>query len=108
MKLKQNDQIVVISGKNKGKKGKITKVLQKQNKVVVEKINIVTKHIKKRENKAGEKIQFEAPIHASNVIVICPNCNKATRVGYKILGNKKKERICKKCKETLDHETKSH
>lgn len=102
MKIKLNDQVVVISGKSKGKKGKIMRILRKADTVVVEKINIVTKHVKKRENRPGEKIQFEAPIHVSNVMVICPHCNKPTRVKYKKLENKKKERICRKCKETLD------
>lgn len=101
MKLKLKDQVQVITGKDKGKKGAITKLLQKQNKIVVEKVNIRTKHIKKTTEKPGSKIQFEAPIDASNVMVICPNCNKASRVGYKKL-EKGKERICKKCKETLD------
>lgn len=102
MKIKVNDHIIVITGKDKDKKGKIVKVMSKQNKVVVEKINLKTKHIKKTQQKAGERIQFEAPINASNVMVICPHCNKKTRVGYKKLATDKKQRICKKCKETLD------
>lgn len=106
MKLKIKDQVQVITGKDKGKKGAITKLLKKQNKIVVEKVNIRTKHIKKTAEKAGSKIQFEAPINASNVMVICPNCTKSSRVGYKKLENGKKERICKKCKETLDTKAK--
>lgn len=106
MKLKLNDQIQVIAGKDKGKKGTIMKVLSKHNKIVVEKINIKTKHIKKTAQKAGEKIQFEAPIDASNVAVLCPSCNKRTRVGYKKLENNKKQRICKKCNESLEKITK--
>ena len=102
MKLKLQDQVFVTTGKDKGKKGAITRILRKQNKIVVEKVNIKTKHIKKTTEKAGEKIQFEAPIDASNVMIICPNCKKTTRVGYKKLEKGKKERICKKCTETLD------
>ncbi len=101
MKVKLNDQIVVISGKDKGKKGKIMKVMSNKEKVVVEKVNIRTKHIKKRSDKPGEKIQFEAPIHVSNVMVLCPKCGKKTRIGYKKLDKQKKQRICKKCKETI-------
>lgn len=101
MKVKINDQVVVLAGKDKGKKGKIIKVLKKQDAVVVEKVAIRTKHIKKRENKAGEKIQFEAPVHVSNVMMVCPKCGKAARLGYKKLENNKKQRICKKCKEAV-------
>lgn len=106
MKLKLNDQVVVITGKDKGKKGRITKILRKRNKVVVEKINIATKHAKKTAEKAGQKIQFEVPIDASNVMVLCPRCRKRTKVGYKKLGTGKKQRICKKCKESIDQERK--
>lgn len=102
MKVKLNDQVAIIAGKEKGKKGKIMKVLRKQDKIVVEKINIRTKHIKKKENKPGERIKFEAPMHVSNVMLICPHCEKATRVGYKKLTSGKKQRICKKCKEGVD------
>lgn len=101
MKIKSNDEVVILAGKDKGKKGKVLKVLVKQQAVVVEKVNIRTKHIKKRENKPGEIIKFEAPIDISNVMLICPKCGKAARVGYKKLTNKKKQRICKKCKEAV-------
>ncbi len=106
MKLKQHDQVAVIAGKDKGKSGQITKVYRKAEKIVVEKVNIRTKHIKKTQQKAGEIIKFEAPIHASNVMVVCNGCSKLTRVGYKKLENGKKERICKKCKASLDSKEK--
>lgn len=102
MKIKLNDKVAVITGKDKGKTGNVMRVLSKQNSVVVEKINLKTKHIKKTTQKAGEKIQFEGPVNVSNVMLICPNCSKKTRVGYNKLENKKKQRICKKCKETVD------
>ena len=102
MKIKNDDNVLVIAGKDKGKTGKVIKILRKQEKIVVEKINLRTKHIKKTKEKAGEKIQFEAPISISNVQVKCPGCDKKTRVGYKKLENGKKERICKKCKANLD------
>jgi len=104
MKLKISDQVQVITGKDKGKKGKIIKIDRKKNRIVVEKVNIRTKHIKKTNERPGEKIQFEAAIDASNVMVICPHCNKKTRIGYKKLENNKKQRICKKCKESLEKE----
>ncbi|MEK7085962.1 MAG: 50S ribosomal protein L24 [Patescibacteria group bacterium] len=106
MKVQLNDQVAIIAGKDKGKKGKIMKVLRKQDAVVVEKINIRTKHINKKENKPGERIKFEAPVHVSNVMLICPHCGKLTRVGYKKLTKGKKQRICKKCKEGVDKITK--
>ena len=107
MKLKAKDTVKVIAGKDKGKTGKVMRIFRNQNKIVVEKVNILTKHIKKTAQKPGEKITFEAPFDASNVMVICPHCKKTTRVGYKKLKSGKKERTCKKCKETLDQETKA-
>ncbi len=105
MKLKINDKVVVITGKDKGKEGKIIKILRKQNKVVVEKVNMRTKHIKKTQNKAGEKITFEAAIDASNVMLICPQSGKRTRIGYKKTEKGKKERISKKSNQSIDKVT---
>ncbi|MCD6109175.1 50S ribosomal protein L24 [bacterium] len=102
MKVKTSDKVLVITGKDRNKTGKITRVINKLNKVVVEKVNMRTKHIKKTQTAPGSKIQFEAAINASNVQVICPNCQKATRVGYKKLESGKKQRMCKKCGESLD------
>ena len=102
MKVKLNDKVMVISGKAKGKQGKVIRVVAKNNKIVVEKLNMRTKHVKKTSTRPGEKIQFEAPMDSSNVVIVCPACSKPTRAGYKILDNAKKERICKKCKESLD------
>ncbi|MFA5947357.1 MAG: 50S ribosomal protein L24 [Candidatus Gracilibacteria bacterium] len=106
MKLHLNDQIEVIAGKDKGKKGKIIKVNVKKNKIVVEKINIRTKHIKKTKEKRGEIIHYEAPIDVSNAMIICPACGKKSRVGYKKLENNKKQRICKNCKESVETQDK--
>lgn len=106
MKLRLNDKVVVITGKDKGKTGLITKILSKQDKVIVEKVNIRTKHIKKTTEKAGERIQYEAPIHVSNVMLICPQTSKRTRVGYKKSKDGKKVRISKKSNEVIDTESK--
>lgn len=106
MKFKLDDQVVVIAGKDKGKTGKITKLLKKQGKIVVEKVNLRTKHIKKTAERAGEKIQYEAPIDASNVMLVCPKTKKRTRVGYKIEAGKK-VRISKKSGELLDTKPKA-
>lgn len=103
MKLKVNDQVMVIAGKDKGKSGKITKVDRKNNKVTVEKVNLRVKHVKKRQNQPGEKITFEAPLSASNVMVLDPKSGKPTRVQYKVLASGKKERIAVKSQSSLDN-----
>ncbi len=99
MKILSNDTVLVIAGKDKGKTGKVMRTLTKRDRIVVEKINIIVKHIKKTPQRAGERIKREAPIHISNVKLVCPNCKKPTRVGYTQLKTGKKARICKKCNE---------
>jgi large subunit ribosomal protein L24 len=97
MKIKKGDTVLVICGKYRGKTGKILKVLPKEGKILVEGVNIVKKHQRpKREGEKGQIVELPAPIDISNVKLICPNCKKATRVGYKI-SKGKKSRICKKC-----------
>lgn len=102
MKVKLNDKVLVIAGKDRNKTGKVTRVLNKTDKVVVEKVNMRTKHIRKTQTSPGSKIRFEGAMPASNVMVVCPNCKKTTRVGYKKLESGKKQRMCKKCGESLD------
>ncbi len=101
MKLKVEDKVVVISGKYKGKKGKILKTFTKKDLVLVEGINIVTKHIKKTPQRPGEIVKTERPIAACKVMLLSPTGDKATRVGYKKEGGKK-VRIAKKTKEVID------
>lgn len=101
MKLKVGDQVIVIAGKNKGKTGKITKISRKNNTVVVEKVNFQIKHIKKKGDEPGNKIEREAPIHASNVMIIDPKTNKRSRIGYRMLKDGKKERFAKVSNEPL-------
>lgn len=102
MKIKLNDNVLVIAGKDRNKNGKVIRVDSKNDKVVVEKLNMRTKHIKKTQTKPGSKVVFEAPMQVSNVMPICPQCKKMTRVGYTKLESGKKQRVCKKCKESLD------
>lgn len=105
MKIKVNDNVMILSGKYKGKTGHVSRVHRKREKIVVEKINMVIKHIRKTQTRAGERITFEAPMAISKVIVVCPHCGKPTRVGYKMIQKgeqTKKERICKKCSQSLD------
>lgn len=104
MKIKTGDKIVFISGKERHQKdqtGIVEKTLKKTNSIIVKDRNVKVKQIKKTANQAGQKISFEAPIAANKVMVICPACNKRTRVGYSLV-NGKKERICKKCSASLD------
>lgn len=103
MKLKANDKVLIITGKDKGKTGRIIRVITKHDKIVVEGANIRTKHIKKSANAAGQKITFEAPMSASNVMILDPSNNKPTRIGYRKLENGKKERIAKLSGTVLDN-----
>lgn len=97
MKIRKGDQVLIISGKDRGKKAKVLKSLPKEQKILVEGVNLRKKHIRpKKEGEKGQIIEIPAPIDVSNVKLICPKCSKATRVGYKI-EEKKKYRICKKC-----------
>lgn len=102
MKIHLDDTVLVTTGKYRGKTGKVLRVFAKRHQVVVEKINIRTRHIKKRPGQAGQKIHYEAPIDSSNVMVICPNCSKATRAAYIRLKTGEKQRVCKKCSQSLD------
>ena len=97
MKLKKNDEIIVVKGKDKGKKGKIEKVITKEDKVLIPGINLYKRHFKSRfQDKPSEIIEITKPLPVSNVSFICPNCHKESRIGYK-MDNKEKIRICKKC-----------
>ena len=101
MKLKKGDNVQVLVGNDKGKTSEIIEVFPKENKVIVKDVNIKKKATKPR--KAGETggiISKEFPVNASNVAVVCPNCKKAVKVGYKVEGDKK-VRICRSCKTEL-------
>lgn len=100
--VKTGDTVIVLSGKDKGKKGKVMAVSPKENKVIVEKVNMVKKHVKPR--KMGEQggiIKAEGAMYASKVQLVCPRCNKPTRIGHKVYEDGTKARICKKCGESL-------
>ncbi len=101
MKIRAGDEVVVITGKDKGKTGAVLKVLPITSRVVVSGINMRTKHVKARPNQAGQRIQFEASLHVSNVMIIDPKTKKRTRVGYKIDDKKKKVRIARKSGEVI-------
>ncbi len=105
MKIKKDDQILVIAGKDKGKKGKVQRALPVVKKITVEDIQLVKKHIRARkEGEKGQVIQISQPLSVSNVALICPHCKKSTRVGYRLSpdGKKPKVRFCKKCQKAID------
>ena len=97
MKIKKDDKVVVLAGKDKGKQGKVLSADPKGGKVTVEGVNVATKHQKPQgQNREGGIIKIETPIYVSKVQLVCPKCGKGTRVGYK-LADGKKVRVCKKC-----------
>ncbi len=102
MNFKVGDKVEVIAGSSKGKQGKITKVLRKENRVIVEGCNIVKKHNKGNGQQTGGILEVEAPINASNVMILDPKTNKPTRIGHTIDKNNKKVRIAKKSGEKID------
>lgn len=102
IKIKKGDKVVVLSGKDKGKTGEVEKVITKERKIVVSKVNILKKHVKvSKENPAGGILEVEKAIPVSKVELVCPSCGKRTRVGYEKKG-KTKSRVCKKCNKSID------
>ncbi len=98
LSIKKDDTVIVLSGKDKGKQGKVLTVLPKERKVIVEKINIVSRHTKpRREGEQGGIIKKEAPIYACKVMRVCPKCKKPTRPASKVGADGKRVRVCKKC-----------
>ncbi|MGB9824386.1 MAG: 50S ribosomal protein L24 [Candidatus Hydrothermia bacterium] len=101
-KIKRDDTVLVIAGKDKGKIGKVKKVIPEKARIVVEGVNIVKRHMRARSvDQPSGIIQMEAPIHISNVKLICPMCGEATRVGL-IINENRKVRVCKKCGKEID------
>jgi large subunit ribosomal protein L24 len=100
-RIKTDDTVEVITGKDKGERGKVVSVINKDNRVVVEGINILKKHQKAqqagRQQVQAQILEFEGPIHLSNVMLVCPNCDKPTRVGFRFTDDGRKTRFCKKC-----------
>jgi large subunit ribosomal protein L24 len=101
--IKKNDTVLVIRGDEKGKKGRVKAVQMEKNRLIVESINMIKKHMKpSKKQTQGGIIEKEAPIHRSNVMLLCSKCNKPTRIGHNILENGKKIRVCKKCGEVIE------
>ncbi|MDA8086591.1 MAG: 50S ribosomal protein L24 [Nitrospiraceae bacterium] len=101
--IKKGDTVAVLAGKEKGKKGRIVSVLPGKGKVIVEKINIIKRHTKpSKTHEQGGIIEKEGPIHASNVMLVCPKCGARTKTAALVQAGGGKLRVCKKCKEVID------
>ena len=102
--IRKNDNVIVTTGRDSGKRGRVLKVLPEKNRVVVEGVNVIKRHTKpnpQRQIKGGV-VEREASLHASNVQLVCPECDKPTRLGRKVLGDGRKVRICRKCEGVVD------
>jgi large subunit ribosomal protein L24 len=101
--VKKNDTVIVTTGKDSGKRGRVLKVLPAKNRVVVEGVNIIKRHTRPnpQRNIKGGIVEREASVHASNVQLICPECGKMTRIGHRMDGERK-QRICRKCEGVID------
>ena len=100
--VRKDDTVVILSGKDKGKKGKVLETSPKEQKLIVEGVNMVTKHVKpRRQGEAGGIVKAEGAFYASKAMLVCPSCGKATRVAHKVLEDGTKKRACKKCNATF-------
>ena len=103
MHVKKGDRVKVLCGKDKGKEGEILRAIPQKQRVVVEKVGLIKKAMRPtQQNPQGGIITIEAPIHVSNVMLICPTCGKPTRVGHAVNDEGKKVRVCKKCGKDID------
>ncbi len=103
MRIKKDDTVEVIYGKDKGKRGKVLNVDRDDDRVIVEGINIVSRHMRPTQDMPqGGIIENEAPIHISNVMLVCPRCDERSRIGVDVLNSGKKVRVCKSCDEVID------
>lgn len=103
MKIRKDDTVLVVTGKDKGKKGKVRFAYPKDEQVIVDGINFIKKHTRARgQVKQAGIIELEAPIHISNVLLVCNKCNRPTRVAFHFLEDGKKVRICHSCNEVID------
>lgn len=101
--IKKEDTVQVITGSEKGKKGRVLVVMSSKQKVIIERIRMIKRHVKpSKQYQQGGIIEKEAPMHMSNVMLVCPKCEKPTRISALLLEDGKKVRVCKKCKEVMD------
>ena len=103
MKIHKNDNVLIVAGKDRGKKGKVRKALPTKDSVIVEGMNLIKRHSKtKGKTRQAGIIELEGPIHISNIMVICNKCNKPARLGYRVLEDGKRARYCHNCSEIID------
>jgi large subunit ribosomal protein L24 len=102
--IRKNDNVVVTTGKDRGKRGRVVRIVSDKNRLVVEGVNMMKRHTKAnpQKNIKGGLVEREAPLHASNVQLVCPECGKPTRIGRKVLGDGRKVRVCRKCEGVVD------
>jgi large subunit ribosomal protein L24 len=102
-RLKKDDTVIVIAGRERGKTGKVLRVLPEENRVLIERVNMMKRHSKPRGvQQPGGLVEREASVHLSNVLPICARCNKPTRIGHRRLSDGKPQRVCKRCGEPLE------
>ena len=102
--IRRNDTVIVTTGKDAGKRGRVLKILPEKNRVLIEGLNLIKRHTKPNPGKQvkGGIVAREAALHASNVQIVCPECGVQTRIGHKLLGDGRKVRICRKCDGVVD------
>ena len=102
--VRRNDTVIVITGKNRGKRGRVLKLLPERNRVIVEGVNFIKRHTRPNpsRNIKGGVVEREASLHASNLQLVCPECGAQTRIGRRLLGDGRKVRICRKCEGVVD------
>jgi large subunit ribosomal protein L24 len=105
LKVKKNDMVMVVTGRERGKTGKVLRVLPESGRVVIERLNLVKRHTKPRgAGSSGGIIEKEAPLDISNVMVFCERCNAPVRVGFKVAADRSKTRVCRRCQESLGND----
>jgi large subunit ribosomal protein L24 len=103
MKIRKNDTVVIIAGKDKGKRGKVRRALPDKERVIVEGANMIKRHSRaRRAARQAGIIELEAPVHVSKVMLVCEKCGTPTRVGFQFLADGRKVRVCKSCREVID------
>lgn len=102
--IRKNDNVVVITGKDRGKRGRVLRLVPARNRLIVEGVNVVKRHTRPnpRQNVKGGVVEQEAALHASNVQLLCPECGAPTRIGRRLLGDGRKVRVCRKCDGVVD------
>jgi large subunit ribosomal protein L24 len=102
--VRKNDNVIVLTGRDRGKRGRVLRVIPEKTRVIVEGVNFVKRHTRPnpQRNIKGGIVEREAPVHASNVQIVCPECGKATRAGHKRLDDGSRVRICRKCEGVID------